>query len=219
VIGLSVQDENSHALGVGSDGGIDEGRRNWVFEKLGAILTHLGFSDFLANPKHGSIEIPAATGRDRDLIRPSLLQLEREMGGYGLLQPSSTYHQFAIGMTGDKMSSSRPETTIFLTEDVAAMEKKVKSSFSGGQPSLEEHRRLGGNPDVDVAFQYLKYFFEDDDSALAEVESGYRSGEILTGQMKQLCIDKASTYLNNLNEMRDQTAHLVEEFLATDART
>ena len=117
------------------------------------------------------------------------------------------------------MSSSRPETTIFLTEDVAAMEKKVKSSFSGGQPSLEEHRRLGGNPDVDVAFQYLKYFFEDDDSALAEVESGYRSGEILTGQMKQLCIDKAATYLNNLNEMRDQTAHLVEEFLATDART
>jgi tryptophanyl-tRNA synthetase len=141
------------------------------------------------------------------------------MGGHGLLQPSSTYHQFAMGMTGDKMSSTRPETTIFLTEDVATMEKKVKSSFSGGQPSLEEHRRLGGNPDVDVAFQYLKYFFEDDDSALAEVESSYRSGEILTGQMKQLCIDKASTYLNNLNEMRDQTAHLVEEFLAIDAKS
>ena len=219
VIGLSVQDENSHALGIGSDGVIDEGRRNSVFEKLGAILNHLGFSDFLANHKHGSIEIPAATSRDRDLIRPALLQLEREMGGHGLLQPSSTYHQFAMGMTGDKMSSTRPETTIFLTEDVATMEKKVKSSFSGGQPSLEEHRRLGGNPDVDVAFQYLKYFFEDDDSALAEVESSYRSGEILTGQMKQLCIDKASTYLNNLNEMRDQTAHLVEEFLAIDAKS
>jgi tryptophanyl-tRNA synthetase len=120
-------------------------------------------------------------------------------------------------MTGDKMSSSRPETTIFLSEDVKVMGKKVKSSFSGGQPTLEEHRRLGGNPDIDVAFQYLRYFFEDDDNALGEIESGYRSGEILTGQMKQICIDKASEYLSNLGEMRDQNAHIVESFLANDA--
>ena len=218
VIGLSVQDENSQALGVGADGKIDKSLRQSVFGKLSAILSEIGFSDIRSNPKHGSIEIPAATSRDRDLIRPELLKLERSMGGLGLLQPSSTYHQFAIGMTGDKMSSSRPETTIFLTEDVKVMEKKVKSSFSGGQPTLEEHRRLGGNPDVDVAFQYLRYFFEDDDKALAEVETGYRSGEITTGQMKQICIDKASEYLNHLDEMRQQTAHIVDDFLADDAR-
>ncbi len=218
VIGLSVQDENSQALGIGADGRIDKGVRQSVFGKLSAILGDIGFSDIRANPKHGSIEIPAATSRDRDLIRPELLKLERSLGGLGLLQPSSTYHKFAIGMTGDKMSSSRPETTIFLTEDVQTMEKKVKSSFSGGQSTLEEHRRLGGDPDVDVAFQYLRYFFEDDDDALAEVETGYRSGEILTGQMKQICIDKASEYLSHLGEMRQQTAHIVDDFLAADAR-
>jgi len=218
VIGLSVQDENSQALGIGADGRIDKGVRQSVFGKLSAILGDIGFSDIRANPKHGSIEIPAATSRDRDLIRPKLMELERSMGGLGLLQPSSTYHQFAIGMTGDKMSSSQPETTIFLTEDVQTMEKKVKSSFSGGQPTLEEHRRLGGDPNVDVAFQYLRYFFEDDDNALAEVETGYRSGEILTGQMKQICIDKASEYLSHLGEMRQQTAHIVDDFLAADAR-
>ncbi|HIG20591.1 MAG: tryptophan--tRNA ligase [Methanobacteriota archaeon] len=218
VIGLSVQNENSQALGIGADGRIDKGVRQSVFGKLSAILGDIGFSDIRANPKHGSIEIPAATSRDRDLIRPELLKLERSLGGLGLLQPSSTYHKFAIGMTGDKMSSSRPETTIFLTEDVQTMEKKVKSSFSGGQSTLEEHRRLGGDPDVDVAFQYLRYFFEDDDDALAEVETGYRSGEILTGQMKQICIDKASEYLSHLGEMRQQTAHIVDDFLAADAR-
>ncbi len=218
VIGLSVQNENSQALGIGADGRIDKGVRQSVFGKLSAILGDIGFSDIRANPKHGSIEIPAATSRDRDLIRPELLKLERSLGGLGLLQPSSTYHKFAIGMTGDKMSSSRPETTIFLTEDVQTMEKKVKSSFSGGQSTLEEHRRLGGDPDVDVAFQYLRYFFEDDDNALAEVETGYRSGEILTGQMKQICIDKASEYLSHLGEMRQQTAHIVDDFLAADAR-
>jgi tryptophanyl-tRNA synthetase len=123
-----------------------------------------------------------------------------------------------MGMTGDKMSSSQPETTIFLTEDIAMMEKKVKSSFSGGQPTMEEHRRLGGNPDIDVAFQYLRYFFEPDDAVLAELEAGYRSGDILTGQMKQECIDRAGAWLSELSEARDQTAHLVDEFLAEDAR-
>tara|TARA_B100001750_G_scaffold143143_1_gene114195 strand:- start:299 stop:1681 length:1383 start_codon:yes stop_codon:yes gene_type:complete len=218
VIGLSIQEDNSAALGIGIDGRIDRGRRNSVFDKLSSILKNHGFSDILPNPKHGSIEIPGATQHDRDLIRPDLLKLEREMGGLGLLQPSSTYHQFAMGMTGDKMSSSNPDTTIFLTEDIESMERKVKSSFSGGQPTLEEHRRLGGNPDIDVAFQYLKYFFESDDSALLELEKGYRSGEILTGQMKKICIEKASEHLNNINEMRSQNAHLVADFLANDSR-
>ena len=27
---------------------------------------------------------------------------------------------------------------------------------------MEEHHRLGGNPDVDVAYQYLGFFLEDD---------------------------------------------------------
>ena len=51
------------------------------------------------------------------------------MGGLGLLQPSSTYHKFAIGMTGDKMSSSKPNTTIFLTDDVKTIEKKINLLF------------------------------------------------------------------------------------------
>lgn len=34
------------------------------------------------------------------------------------------------------------------------MQNKInKHAFSGGKDTVEEHRRLGGNPDVDVAFQ------------------------------------------------------------------
>ena len=64
------------------------------------------------------------------------------------MQPSSTYHQFAVGMTGGKMSSSQPETTIFLNDSMKSIEKKIKSSFSGGQATVEEHRAKGGDPEV-----------------------------------------------------------------------
>ncbi len=83
---------------------------------------------------------------------------------------------------------------------------------------MEEHRRLGGNPDIDVAFQYLRFFFEEDDAALEEIRRGYVAGDVLSGELKQMTIDKAATWLNELAELRGQNAHLVEDFLADDAR-
>ena len=38
-----------------------------------------------------------------------------------------------------------------------------KYAFSGGGTSVEEHREKGGNCDVDIAYQYLTFFLEDDD--------------------------------------------------------
>ncbi len=218
VISVSVHDDNSTLMGVDEHGRIDKNKQGQVFAKIVESIGDLGFSDIMSNPKHGTVTLPGATSRDALGIRMRLLELERSMGGMGLLAPCSTYHRFAIGMTGDKMSSSKPKTTLFLGDDLSVLEKKIKRSFSGGQATLEEHRRLGGNPDVDVAYQYLMYFFEEDDKLLSDINSDYRSGKILAGEMKQMCIDRASEWLTNLNEMRQQTAHLVDDFLAEDAR-
>ena len=45
-----------------------------------------------------------------------------------------------------------------------------KYAFSGGRDTIEEHRKLGGNTDVDVAYQYLTFFLEDDDK-LAHIKT------------------------------------------------
>ena len=211
-VGVSVQEENSIALGVESTGRVNKEKQKEVFSKIVDRISSLGFSDIMSNPKHGTVNIPSATSRDKSSIKLALLSLERKMGGMGLMAPSSTYHRFAVGMTGDKMSSSKPKTTLFLHDDVASAEKKIKKSFSGGQSTVEEHRRLGGDPDKDVAYQYMMYFFEEDESYLSEINRDYRAGKILAGEMKQLCIDRASEWLNNLSEMRDQTAHLIDQF-------
>ena len=146
-----------------------------------------------------------------------VLRLERELGGMGLMPPSSTYHRFAVGMTGDKMSSSKPETTIFMDDSQEEMTKKVKRAFSGGQPTVEEHRRLGGDCSKDVAFQYLQFFFESDDSELSKIARDYEAGKLLTGEIKQICIDRASEWLKDIAERRDMWDGRLEEFLAPDA--
>lgn len=38
-----------------------------------------------------------------------------------------------------------------------------KYAFSGGGATVEEHREKGGNCDVDISYQYLRFFLEDDD--------------------------------------------------------
>ena len=146
-----------------------------------------------------------------------MIRLERKLGGMGLIPPSSTYHRFAVGMTGDKMSSSKPETTIFMDDTIDQMTKKVNRAISGGQPTVEEHRRLGGVVSKDVAFQYLQFFFERDDKAIEEVRAEYESGRMLAGEVKQLCIDRATEWLQELDEKRHQWTDRLAEFLAPDS--
>ena len=211
-VGVSIQDDNASVMGVEPSGRVNKDVQKQIFSQIVDAISSLGYSDIMSNPKHGTVNIPSATSRDKGAIKMALLGLERKMGGMGLLAPSSTYHRFAVGMTGDKMSSSKPKTTLFLGDDVATAEKKIKKSFSGGQATIEEHRRLGGDPDKDVAYQYMMYFFEEDDSFLEEVNQGYRAGKILAGEMKQMCIERATEWLSNLSEKRDETSHLVERF-------
>lgn len=211
-VGVSVQEENSAVMGVESSGRVNKEVQKKVFSRIVETISGLGYSDIMSNPKHGTVNIPSAVSKDRGIIQLALLKLEREMGGMGLLSPSSTYHRFAVGMTGDKMSSSKPKTTLFLGDDISTAEKKIKKSFSGGQATIEEHRRLGGDPDKDVAYQYMMYFFEEDDKFLEEINQGYRAGKILAGEMKQMCIDRAANWLSDIAEKRDETSHLVENF-------
>ena len=116
------------------------------------------------------------------------------------------------------MSSSKPETTIFMNDSVEDMASKVKKAISGGQATVEEHRRLGGDCSKDISFQYLQFFFEPDDSALLEIKREDESGRMLAGEMKQLCIDRAGEWLSDISEKRDSWSDRLGEFLAPDAR-
>jgi tryptophanyl-tRNA synthetase len=59
------------------------------------------------------------------------------------------------------MSASIESSSILLSDTPKQVSNKIKQyAFSGGQKTLEEHRAKGGDPDVDVSYQYLKFFLE-----------------------------------------------------------
>lgn len=162
----------------------------------------------------GPIPVVIPVGADQD----NHLRLARDVcqrfKEYPLMQVSSTYNKFLPGLKGDKMSSSDPMSYIALTDSPEEAAMKIKRyAFSGGQATVEEHRRLGGNPEVDVAFQMLKYGLEPDDTKLLKLEQEYRSGKLLSGELKQYCIEKLTAFLKEHQEKRKKAEKMVEKFI------
>lgn len=76
----------------------------------------------------------------------------------------------ALQGSGTKMSASNPNSSIYMSDTPKQIKDKInKHAFSGGRDTAEEHRKLGGRPEVDVPFQYMSFFVESDDE-MAEVE-------------------------------------------------
>ncbi|TPX66076.1 tryptophan---tRNA ligase [Spizellomyces sp. 'palustris'] len=126
----------------------------------------------------------------------------------------------ALQGPGSKMSASNPNSAIYLTDTPAQIKNKInKYAFSGGAATLEEQRKFGGNPDVDVSFQYLRFFLEDD-AELADIEAKYKSGELLTGELKQRCIAVVSALVKDMQDRRKTlTQEIMDKFLNAGPRT
>ena len=130
-------------------------------------------------------------------------------------KPASIQSSFIPPLTGTKgkMSSSK-ESSIFMTDTPEEVKKKInKYAFSGGQPTTEEHRKKGGNPDVDVSFQYLKMFFEPDNKKLKKIEQDYKSGKMLTGELKQILIEKINNFLKQHQKKRKLAENQIDKFI------
>jgi len=115
---------------------------------------------------------------------------------------------------GGKMSASDENSTIYTTDSPSVVKKKVnKYAFSGGQPDIEQHRKLGGNPDIDVSYQYLRIFFEPDDKKLKSIYDDYKSGKMLTGELKAILIEKINNFLKTHQEKREKAKSQLDAFL------
>ena len=134
----------------------------------------------------------------------------------GQYKPASIQCSFLPPLTGTqgKMSSSEESSAIYTIDSPKEVEKKIKKyAFSGGRDTIEEHRKLGGNPDVDIPFLYLKYLLEEDDKKLAKIDADYRSGKLLSGELKQIAIDKINTFLKEHQAKREKAKSQIEKFI------
>ncbi|KAF8969941.1 tryptophanyl-tRNA synthetase [Flammula alnicola] len=131
-------------------------------------------------------------------------------------KPALIHSKFFPALQGPqtKMSASDPNSSIFMTDKPNQIKNKInKHGFSGGKETEDEHRRLGGDTEVDVSYQYLTFFLEDDEE-LEQLGKDYRAGSLLTGQLKGRCIQLLQRFVAEFQERRAKvTDEVVDRFM------
>ncbi|MEM3154946.1 MAG: tryptophan--tRNA ligase [Candidatus Woesearchaeota archaeon] len=165
----------------------------------------------------GPIPTVVPVGVDQDPHVRLARDLALRQKTFKFIQLSSTYHLFQPGLKGGKMSSSDPMSFIALTDSPEEAARKIKKyAFSGGRETVEEHRKLGGNPDVDVSFQMLRYGLEPDDKKLAKIYDDYKSGKLLTSELKEITVEKVAKFLAHHQKEREKAKSKLDKFLWKD---
>lgn len=152
--------------------------------------------------------IPAAI--DQDPYWRMTRDVAERLGYY---KPAQIHSKFlpGLGISG-KMSSSKPETALFTTDDPEIVEKKVSSAFTGGQATVALQRKLGGNPAGCPVFWYLRYFFDRErqsDERLLKC----RSGNLLCGECKSDLALQSKSFIVEFKKRRESAKDVIKEFM------
>jgi len=174
-------------------------------------MLHPQLSEF-----EGPVPVIVPVGIDQDphiRLARDLSSRVNNYSDFNFKELSSTYHTFVPGLNGGKMSSSDSTSFVALTDAPEEMARKIrKYAFSGGRDTLEEHRKHGGNPDIDVSYQWLR-IFEEDDVLLKKVYDDYKSGVLLSGELKNLLIQKLTVFLEEHQKNRERARKVLHKYL------
>jgi tryptophanyl-tRNA synthetase len=156
--------------------------------------------------------IPAAI--DQDPYWRMTRDIAEKMGFY---KPAQIHSKFlpSLDAPGGKMSSSKPETAIFTTDEPEVIDKKVSSAYTGGQATVALQRLYGGNALGCPVFWYLRYFFDD------QKESDERfvkciSGNLLCGECKSDLARESKSYIGNLKKRREKAKDCIQKYMYGD---
>lgn len=110
---------------------------------------------------------------------------------------SSVYNKFTPSLDGDfKMSKSKPESAIELPESDEVIKRRMMKAVTGGRKTLEEHRKLGGEPEKCMIFEMLKQHLVEDDKELNKIYNEYKSGKMTAMEIKQIGIEKMLKFMH-----------------------
>jgi len=170
---------------------------------LGKIAANLlQYTDIL-HPQLEEYEgkMPSVTpiGLDQDPHARITRDIARRLP-YDFELPSFLYINHQPGLQrGSKMSSSEPENSILLSDDIEKVKKKIYNAFTGGRNTLKEQKMYGGNPDICRVCDLLKYHLPDT-KKLNDLIINCKEGSLVCGDCKKICFEYIENFLSKHQE-------------------
>lgn len=203
---LSKQLSLNRVFGVFGFGKDEEGENpGTVFYRGGVQIAHILLPQYeeFGGPKPTIIPV----GIDQ---YPYILLARDVARKKTFVPPAAVFTKFAGGLDGKgKMSSTRPDGALFLTDDPKTVQKKIRSAYTGGSVLADFQREHGGVPEICPIYQLRTYHFGTDNS-LAEQCS---SGAILCGECKGQAVEETLTYLSEHQSKLPEALARTGEFI------
>lgn len=142
-------------------------------------------------------------GLDQDVFMRLARDVAEKMG---LPKPASLYVQFIPGITHEPMSSSKPETSIYVKDSGKELLFKVFKTLTGGQGTIEDQRTKGANPFNCNIYSWLKGFVFRTVKQDLHHANKCENGEILCGFDCKMMIYR---FLDNyFKELKDRSTKI-----------
>lgn len=116
----------------------------------------------------------------------------------GMIPPSELVVKFQPSLLDpeQKMSGSKPNTAIYLSDTEEEIRKKINRAYTGAVSSLDEHRQYGAIPEICSVFSLLLNHHPDD-AYFEKVTAEYESGRMTTSELKTITADFVVDLINN----------------------
>jgi len=173
-----------------------------------ADILHLQLPEFA-----GKMPSVTGIGLDQDPHARLTRDIAKRLFDYSIEEPSFIYFRHQSGLQeGKKMSSSEPDTAIFLSDSPKEARRKIMKAFTGGQPTVKEHREKGGNPDICKVCEMLRFHYPDT-KKLEKIFEDYRAGKILDGENKEFTAQFVEEFLERHQQKVQEKLPLAKEIV------
>jgi len=126
------------------------------------------------------------------------------------IPPAATFIRFEGGLDGKgKMSASRPDSAIFLTDNQEGIKRKIRSAYTGGSPSGAFQKEHGGVPEICPIYQLRAYHFPNN----SELKDQCSTGKILCGECKKQATEEVSVYVSEHQAKLPEARAKMDEFI------
>jgi len=112
-------------------------------------------------------------------------------------QPSSINFKFLPALTGEKKMSKSENNSLYLLDSDDEIKRKVSRALTGGQKTLEEQKKKGGNPDKDMLFELFRQHLIGDDVELKNREDDYKKGKISDSENKKYATELLIAFMHD----------------------
>lgn len=139
---------------------------------------------------------------------------------FGFIPPSAIYHKLIRSLDGGtKMSKRSAASSFTLNEEPSSAVRKIMAGFTGGRPTVEEQRKIGGEADKCPIYDlYLFHFALDDEYAKRVYDECY-GGVRMCGDCKKELAVIVKKYLEEHRKKRESLMKDAEELLEKSRKT